>query len=129
VQQQRLAQQAQQQRVERAMARKREQLTYKVAAIAASTGVGSLAIVATYLRFSRHMNPSGDLPVAEMACTLALIFGGAVSRRRIDAGSLAEPRSAPVDACGSQPAWAPRRAQPISSGIAQRPQVPGLLRP
>ncbi len=59
------------------MQRKREQLVYKVSAIAATTGIASIAVVATYLRFSRYMG-SQDLPWLEMACTLALVFGGVV---------------------------------------------------
>jgi hypothetical protein len=51
-----------------------------VSAIAATTGITSIAVVATYLRFSRHMGTTQDLPLLEMVGTLALVFGGVVRR-------------------------------------------------
>lgn len=58
----------------------REQLTYQVAAIAASAGVIALAVAATYFRFDWHMEESQDIPWVEIAATLTLVAGGAVSR-------------------------------------------------
>lgn len=51
-----------------------------MSAIAATTGLTSIAVVATYLRFSRHMGTTQDLPLMEMVGTLALVFGGVVRR-------------------------------------------------
>ncbi len=51
-----------------------------MSAIAATTGITSIAVVATYLRFSRHMGTTQDLPLLEMVGTLALVFGGVVRR-------------------------------------------------
>ncbi len=57
----------------------REQVVYKVSAIAASLGVTSLAVVAVYFRFAWHMSSSGsEFPWVEAAATLALTIGGAV---------------------------------------------------
>ncbi|GBF99089.1 beta-carotene hydroxylase [Raphidocelis subcapitata] len=60
----------------RAAARRREQLTYRAAAVAASLGIGALAVGATYYRFASHAD--GEFPWLDAACTLALIAGGAV---------------------------------------------------
>lgn len=57
----------------------RHQLTYKIAAISASLGVTSLAIVAVHYRFAWHMRNGGDVPWAEAALTILLTFGGVVS--------------------------------------------------
>lgn len=57
----------------------REQMVYKVSAIAASLGVTSLAVAAVWLRFHWHMEAGGDFPWAEAAATLLLTIGGAVS--------------------------------------------------
>ncbi|WIA14151.1 hypothetical protein OEZ85_002693 [Tetradesmus obliquus] len=64
--------------------RRRQQLTYQASAIAATTGVGALAILATYYKFVYHMGGSSDaaaaaaFPWADMAGTLALVVGGVV---------------------------------------------------
>jgi len=58
--------------------RKREQLTYKFAAVAASAGIGAVAILATYLRFYWHLRDDGAIPWGELAATLALVAGGAL---------------------------------------------------
>jgi hypothetical protein len=47
---------------QRAAARRREQLTYQASAIAASLGVGALAVGATYYRFSMHMSDGAPFP-------------------------------------------------------------------
>ena len=57
----------------------RHQLTYKIAAISASLGVTSLAILAVHYRFAWHMENGGDVPWAEAAATILLTFGGVVS--------------------------------------------------
>lgn len=62
---------------------RRQQLTYQASAIAATTGVGALAILATYYKFVYHMGGSSDaaaaaFPWADMAGTLALVVGGVV---------------------------------------------------
>lgn len=57
----------------------RQQLTYQMSAIAATTGVSALAVLATYYKFSHHMTgPDAAFPWADMAGTLALVFGGVV---------------------------------------------------
>jgi hypothetical protein len=56
---------------------RREQMSYQVSAIAASSGVVTLAVVATYLRFAYHHDE--DIPLEEMVGTLALVAGGVVS--------------------------------------------------
>jgi hypothetical protein len=59
----------------------RQQLTYQGSAIAATTGVGALAILATYYKFVYHMAGSADsatFPWADMCGTLALVVGGVV---------------------------------------------------
>jgi hypothetical protein len=50
-------------------------------AIAASLGVTSIAIVATYLRFTWHIQDDGVFPWAEMFGTLALVADGRTGRR------------------------------------------------
>lgn len=58
---------------------RRHQLTYKIAAISASLGVTSLAILAVHYRFAWHMQNGGDVPYLEAAATILLTFGGVVS--------------------------------------------------
>ena len=53
-------------------------MTYQVSALAATLGVGALAIIATYLRFEWHMEEDSDIPWAEVAATLSLVAGGVV---------------------------------------------------
>jgi beta-carotene 3-hydroxylase len=65
-------------RQQRKEARQREQMVYKVSAIAASLGVTSLAVAAVWLRFHWHMEAGGDFPWAEAAATLLLTIGGAI---------------------------------------------------
>lgn len=56
---------------------RRQQLTYQVSAIAATTGVSALAILATYYKFSMHMaGPDTPFPWLDMFGTLALVVGG-----------------------------------------------------
>lgn len=62
--------------LERKATKQREQLSYQVSAIAASVGVTSLAILATYLRFSWHVQDEGIVPWGEMFGTLLLVAGG-----------------------------------------------------
>ena len=57
---------------------RREQSTYKFAAILASTGVTAMAISAVYFRFTWHMRDGADFPTLEAAATLLLTFGGVV---------------------------------------------------
>jgi len=57
----------------------REQMTYKVSAIAASVGVTALAIAAVYYRFSWHMRDGAEFPTLEAVATLLLTIGGVVS--------------------------------------------------
>ena len=58
----------------------REQTVYKMSAIAATLGIGSLAVAAIYYRFAMHMAASGgEFPLYEAAATLLLTMGGAVS--------------------------------------------------
>ena len=57
----------------------REQMTYQFSALAATLGVGALAVVATYLRFEWHMEEDGDIPWIEVLATLSLVAGGVVS--------------------------------------------------
>jgi len=47
---------------QRAAARRREQLTYQASAVAASLGVGALAVVATWYRFAMHTQDGADYP-------------------------------------------------------------------
>ncbi|KAG1657316.1 hypothetical protein FOA52_008044 [Chlamydomonas sp. UWO 241] len=64
----------------RKVTRSREQASYQLAAIAASSGVTALAIMATYFRFQWHMEEVGveaTLPLAEVFATLSLVAGGA----------------------------------------------------
>jgi beta-carotene 3-hydroxylase len=56
----------------------RHQLTYKVAAISASLGVTSLAVLAVHYRFAWHINNGGEFPFLEAALTMLLTFGGVV---------------------------------------------------
>ena len=58
----------------------REQMTYKVSAIAASAGMCTAAIVAVYVRFSLVMQDSGThkFPASEAIATLLLTLGGVV---------------------------------------------------
>ena len=56
----------------------REQTTYKLAAIVASSGVTAMAISAVYFRFSWHMQNGSEFPMLEAAATLLLTFGGVV---------------------------------------------------
>ncbi|BDA45578.1 beta-carotene 3-hydroxylase, chloroplastic (Fragment) [Coccomyxa sp. Obi] len=65
-------------RLERQQSRAREQTTYKIAAIAASTGVTAMAITAVYFRFTWNMRDGVDFPTLEAAATLLLTFGGVV---------------------------------------------------
>ena len=53
---------------------------YKMSAIAATSGIGSLAVAAVYYRFAMHMaTTGGQFPLGEAAATLLLTLGGAVS--------------------------------------------------
>lgn len=54
----------------------RQQLTYQVSAIAATTGVSALAILATYYKFSLMTAPDSPFPWLDMVGTLALVIGG-----------------------------------------------------
>lgn len=63
-------------RLQRGVAKQREAATYQYAAIAASVGMLSLAIVATYCRFAWHTSADGEPAWLEMAATLLLVFGG-----------------------------------------------------
>lgn len=54
----------------------RQQFTYQVSAIAATAGVSSLAILATYYKFSYMTGPDSPFPWLDMAGTLALVVGG-----------------------------------------------------
>jgi hypothetical protein len=57
----------------------RQQLTYQISAIAATTGVSALAVLATYYKLCQHMTgPEMAFPWLDMAGTLALVFGGVV---------------------------------------------------
>jgi beta-carotene 3-hydroxylase len=47
-----------------------------VSAIAATTGVSALAILATYYKFSYMTGPDSPFPWLDMAGTLALVVGG-----------------------------------------------------
>jgi hypothetical protein len=50
-----------------------------MSAIAATLGIGSLAVAAIYYRFAMHMAASGgEFPLGEAAATLLLTMGGAV---------------------------------------------------
>lgn len=55
---------------------RRQQFTYQVSAIAATTGVSALAILATYYKFSYMTGPDSPFPWLDMAGTLALVVGG-----------------------------------------------------
>ncbi|MEW5307763.1 MAG: hypothetical protein WDW36_010139 [Sanguina aurantia] len=57
---------------------RRDQNTYQSSAIAASLGMISLAVVATYLRFFLHVAEDGEMPWADIMGTLTLVAGGAI---------------------------------------------------
>lgn len=59
-------------------ARKSEQATYQVSAVAASLGVTFLAVLATYTRFFYHLPQDRGFPQLEFALTLLLVFGGMI---------------------------------------------------
>lgn len=63
---------------ERRLARRNEQFTYQATAIAATLGIGAVAVAATWYRFYHHMDDGSDFPVAEFLATLTLIAGGTV---------------------------------------------------
>ncbi|KAI7837698.1 hypothetical protein COHA_008491 [Chlorella ohadii] len=65
------------QRLQRAEARKREQVTYQLAAIAATTGITATAGFATYYRIMLHMADGQPFPYLDLACTLLLAAGAA----------------------------------------------------
>ena len=67
-----------QQRLARRAERQRHAATYQAAAIAATVGIGGLAVFATYHRIAVHLQHGEDFPVAELAATLALACGGAI---------------------------------------------------
>lgn len=75
---------------------RREQASYQLAAIAATSGVLTLAIVATYLRFQWHHDE--DIPWEEVVGTLALVAGGVVSQPQTRGAFLCSdaPRSIPA---------------------------------
>ncbi len=58
--------------------RNREQTSYQWSAIAASTGITTIALAAVYLRFQWHMVDDGSLPWLDMAATCLLVGGGVV---------------------------------------------------
>eukprot|EP00879_Flechtneria_rotunda_P021381 GHRR01022536.1.p1 GENE.GHRR01022536.1~~GHRR01022536.1.p1 ORF type:complete len:203 (+),score=42.28 GHRR01022536.1:302-910(+) len=63
----------------RRVQRRRQQLTYKVSAIAAASGVSALAVLATYYKFSHHLTGlEAAFPWKDMIGTLALVVGGVV---------------------------------------------------
>lgn len=68
----------QQARLERQQQRAREALTYQFSAIVSATGVISLAVAATYLRFYWHLKEEGSFPWDEMYGTLLLVAGGVI---------------------------------------------------
>ncbi len=70
---------------ERQARRLREQLTYRAAAIAASSSVVLGGVMATYWRFCLHADTDGGVPVGEYFATLALVFGGMVRPGRLTA--------------------------------------------
>ena len=51
---------------------------YQFSAIAASAGIGALAIAATYYRMHWHHLADESLPWADLGATLLLAFGGMV---------------------------------------------------
>lgn len=107
-------------------------MTYQLTAIIASSGVLSLAILATYFRFTWHMEADGSFPWAEMVGTLSLVFGGtpphavthsrcahALKRRYTQRHSL----SISFDACGlrsvfQSPLMLLLQSLPCDSGVA-----------
>ena len=54
-------------------------MSYQASAVAASCAVTALAVSATWLRFSWHMQDGSAFPVPEFLATLSLVAGGAVS--------------------------------------------------
>jgi hypothetical protein len=56
----------------------REQFTYKLSAIAATSLFIGLAVFATYYRFINHGGNVSSFPVLEFWCTIAMIGGGVV---------------------------------------------------
>lgn len=66
------------QAAQRRLQRARDRLTYQAAAVAASCGVTTLAILATYWRFSLHIRTGSDFPWLEFAGTLLLVGGGVI---------------------------------------------------
>ncbi|KAL4447817.1 hypothetical protein ABPG75_005036 [Micractinium tetrahymenae] len=65
------------QRAERAAARKREQVIYQFAAVAATTLITATAGFATYYRIVWHLSNGDAFPYLELAATLALCAGAA----------------------------------------------------
>jgi beta-carotene 3-hydroxylase len=57
---------------------RRQQITYQVSAVAATTGVSALAILATYYKFRVMTGPDTPFPWLDMAGTLALVVGGVI---------------------------------------------------
>lgn len=57
---------------------RRQQITYQVSAVAATTGVSALAILATYYKFRVMTGPDAPFPWLDMAGTLALVVGGVI---------------------------------------------------
>jgi hypothetical protein len=91
----------------RAAARRREQLTYQASAIAASLGVGALAVGSTYYRFALHSSDGSDLPWwAEAGGGLRPGGGGTGGAPRTSA------RAAGARAEGAAPSH-PRHANPL----------------
>jgi hypothetical protein len=56
----------------------REQITYKLSAIAATALFTGLAVFATYYRFFFHSGDYASFPYLEFWCTIAMIGGGVV---------------------------------------------------
>lgn len=65
-------------RLQRKQQRLRERAVYQGAAVAATTGIVSLAIFATYYRISWHLNHGESFPYEELGGTLLLVLGGMV---------------------------------------------------
>lgn len=72
------AEKVKQQRIQRRRERVREQAAYQTAAVAATVGVGALAIFATYYRIAWHLHHGDPFPSAELGSTVLLVFGGMV---------------------------------------------------
>lgn len=62
--------------------KKAERLTYLVAAIMSTSGIGWLAVMSVYYRFSWQLH-GGDVPFLEMFGTFALSVGAAVRRNLV----------------------------------------------